>query len=44
MGENSVCSSSIYSGTVLAVKGNEDIGPVLRLFMVQWKSQANKQM
>lgn len=29
---------SIYKGTALAVKDNEDIGPTLRLLIVQWKS------
>ena len=29
---------SIYHGTVLAMKGNEDLGPALRLLVVQWKS------
>lgn len=34
MGENSVHSLSIYQGIILAVKDNEDIGPVLRLLIV----------
>ena len=29
---------SIYHSTVLAVKDNEDLGPAIRLLIVQWKS------